>query len=107
MSYQYPSHDDMGEGLNCLAEGRMLSVKDVIAYTGQSDTTVRREIRSGRLKGYTMPSGWRFKEADVERWIESYAAPRAVDLSGGRRLSARFDQTSRNPRTSSRKPKVA
>jgi excisionase family DNA binding protein len=57
----------------------LLGIRDVIEYTGQSDSTIRRAVRHGYLRGYRMPGGWRFRLNDVDSWIDSFAVePDAV-----------------------------
>ena len=48
-----------------------LDVRGAAERTGVSDSTVLREARSGRLRGYRVGGRklWRFRREDVDRWI--------------------------------------
>src|SRR4051794_31166487 len=47
----------------------LVSIRDVMSYTQQSESTIRRAVRDGYLTGFRMPGGWRFRHADVEAWV--------------------------------------
>ena len=48
---------------------KMLTTKDVAAILQLSTHTIRRAIKDGKLKGYRVGRAWRFKEKDIEEWI--------------------------------------
>lgn len=49
-----------------------MTLGDVVAYTRVSEKTIRRAVRSGRLRAFKLPGGLRFRVADVDAWLESY-----------------------------------
>jgi excisionase family DNA binding protein len=53
---------------------RFLTVPDIAERLAVTDSTVREWLRTGRLQGY-LPggrrAGWRIRESDLERFIES------------------------------------
>jgi excisionase family DNA binding protein len=51
----------------------LVTVKDVVAYTRQSDSTVRRAVRYGHLRAFSMPGGLRFRQEDVDAWVETFS----------------------------------
>jgi excisionase family DNA binding protein len=57
-----------------MTEDRLLTVAEVAARLAMQQTTVREWLRMERLPGY-LPGGrrggWRVKESDLERFIES------------------------------------
>lgn len=59
---------------------KMYTLKDVAELLGLSPRTVYQYVHQGKLKGYKLPSGWRFYEADVISFIALYKA-RATKLS--------------------------
>jgi excisionase family DNA binding protein len=64
----------------------LLTVRDVAAYTGVSEKTIRRAIRGGRLRAFKLPGGLRFRVEDVDAWLESYLVqPDPPEQDGARR----------------------
>jgi excisionase family DNA binding protein len=53
---------------------RMLSVRDVAEILGVSPDTVYDEWRKWGLKGYRIGKHLRFRERELEQWIEKQAA---------------------------------
>jgi excisionase family DNA binding protein len=63
----------------------LLTIRDVVAYTRVSEKTIRRAIRSDRLRAFNLPGGLRFRVEDVDAWVESYAVqPDHPQQPGGR-----------------------
>jgi excisionase family DNA binding protein len=56
------------------ASSRMLSVRDVAEMLGVSPDTVYDEWRKWGLKGYRIGKHLRFREREVDQWIEKQAA---------------------------------
>lgn len=50
--------------------GRFLSVTDIAGRSGLSNTTVRRLILAGEIKGYRLGRQLRVKPADWEEYVE-------------------------------------
>lgn len=56
------------------ASNSMISVRDVAEMLGISADTVYDEWRKWGLKGYRIGKHLRFKEREIEQWIEKQAA---------------------------------
>ena len=50
------------------------TVNDVAKILKLSPRTVYSYVNKGKLKGYKLPSGWRFKEKDIQAFITLYEA---------------------------------
>jgi excisionase family DNA binding protein len=50
------------------------TIKDVSALLQLTPRTVYQYVKAGKLKGYKLPSGWRFKEKDIQAFITLYEA---------------------------------
>jgi excisionase family DNA binding protein len=48
-----------------MAAQPLLTIKDVVAFARQSDSTIRRAVRHGELPAYRMPGGLRFRQEDI------------------------------------------
>ncbi len=48
----------------------MLDIKDVMERLDLSDSTVRRLVKDGKLKAYRIGVKLKFKQEDVEQYIE-------------------------------------
>jgi excisionase family DNA binding protein len=63
----------------------LLTIKDVVAFTRCSDSTVRRAVRHGRLRAFSMPGGLRFRQEDVDSWVEGFSVqPDPPQVTGTR-----------------------
>jgi excisionase family DNA binding protein len=51
----------------------LLTIKDVATFTRCSDSTVRRAVRHGHLRAFSMPGGLRFRQEDVDCWVDGFA----------------------------------
>jgi excisionase family DNA binding protein len=49
---------------------KLLSIKDIIDFSGLSDPTIRRSIKRGTLKVYKKDGKKLFRRADVENWLK-------------------------------------
>ena len=48
----------------------ILTIKEVAAYLKVNERTVYRLAASGDIPAFKVGGSWRFKAADIERWIE-------------------------------------
>ena len=48
----------------------ILTLKEVAEYLKLAEKTAYRLAAEGKLPGFKVGGSWRFKEADIERWIE-------------------------------------
>ncbi|MCS0397900.1 helix-turn-helix domain-containing protein [Vibrio diabolicus] len=49
---------------------QILTLKEVAAYLKLAEKTAYKLAAEGKLPGFKVGGSWRFKEADIERWIE-------------------------------------
>ncbi len=49
---------------------RYLSYEEAVIYTSLSRDTLRRAVKSGRLKASGVHKGTRFHVEDIDRWME-------------------------------------
>jgi len=49
---------------------QILTLKEVAAYLKLAEKTAYKLAAAGKLPGFKVGGSWRFKEADIERWIE-------------------------------------
>ncbi|TXS90879.1 helix-turn-helix domain-containing protein [Parahaliea maris] len=49
---------------------QILTLKEVAAYLKLAEKTAYRLAADGKLPGFKVGGSWRFKETDLERWIE-------------------------------------
>lgn len=56
---------------------RWMSLRDAASYASCSVTTISREARAGRLRGYKLARrrSWRFSQADIDFWMTASAEP--------------------------------
>jgi excisionase family DNA binding protein len=55
------------------AKSRLWSRKDVADYLGVSPLTVLRMIQNGDLPAYKVKGQWKFKEEDVEQYLQDHS----------------------------------
>ena len=48
----------------------ILTLKEVAEYLKLAEKTAYRLAAEGKLPGFKVGGSWRFKEADIENWIE-------------------------------------
>ena len=48
----------------------ILTVKEVAKYLKLAEKTTYRLAAEGKLPGFKVGGSWRFKESDIEKWIE-------------------------------------
>ena len=48
----------------------ILTIKEVADYLKLTERTLYRLVQEGKIPGFKVGNSWRFKRADIERWIE-------------------------------------
>ncbi len=48
----------------------ILTLKEVAVYLKLAEKTTYRLAAEGKLPGFKVGGSWRFKESDIEKWIE-------------------------------------
>jgi len=48
----------------------ILTLKEVAKYLKLAEKTAYRLTAEGRLPGFKVGGSWRFRKADIEKWIE-------------------------------------
>lgn len=51
---------------------QIMTVKDVAAYLKLNERTVYRMATSAKIPAFRVGASWRFKRADIEKWIEAH-----------------------------------
>ncbi len=49
---------------------QVLTVKEVAEYLKVNDRTVYRMAAAGKIPAFKVGSSWRFKQTEIEKWIE-------------------------------------
>tara|TARA_R110001583_G_scaffold74100_6_gene205491 strand:- start:1437 stop:1643 length:207 start_codon:yes stop_codon:yes gene_type:complete len=49
----------------------ILTLKDVAAYLKLAEKTAYKLAAEGKLPGFKVGGSWRFKQSDIESWIEA------------------------------------
>lgn len=62
----------------------MLSTKEVCKRLGISRWTLLRLLRKGELPGYKVGGTWRFREVDIDAYLEHIQSPYGQTISPGR-----------------------
>lgn len=75
----------------------VLTVRDVAGYLNVDEKTVYRLAQRGELPGFKVAGTWRFKQMDIDAWIEKRKAEVTKDESPDRHSlgSARSHAASR------------
>lgn len=47
-----------------------MTVRDVAAYLSVNEKTIYRMAQRGALPGFKVAGSWRFKQPDIDQWIE-------------------------------------
>ncbi len=53
-----------------MADDDILTIKEVAEYLKLTERTLYRLVQEGQVPGFKVGNSWRFKRADIERWIE-------------------------------------
>ena len=48
-----------------------MTVREVAAYLSVNEKTVYRMAQKGNLPGFKVAGSWRFKQDDIDEWIEA------------------------------------
>jgi len=48
----------------------ILTLKDIAGYLKLTEKTAYRLVAEGKLPGFKVGGSWRFKQSDIEKWIE-------------------------------------
>lgn len=49
----------------------IMTIKEVAAYLKLKEKTAYRLAAEGKIPGFKVGGSWRFKQGDIEQWIES------------------------------------
>jgi len=66
----------------------VMTVKEVAEYLRVNQRTVYRLAVDRKLPGFKVGTTWRFKRADIERWIDAQASVGQPESADGRGQSA-------------------
>ena len=58
------------EPTNVPQQDEILTLKEVAAYLKLAERTVYLYAQTGKLPGIKFGSAWRFRRADIDRWVE-------------------------------------
>lgn len=50
---------------------QILTLKEVATYLKLAEKTAYKLAADGKLPGFKVGGSWRFKETDIERWIDA------------------------------------
>lgn len=73
----------------------VLTVRDVASYLNVGEKTIYRLALRGDLPGFKVAGTWRFRQVDIDTWIEQRKAQAATGEAAGdgRRASTRRRST--------------
>ena len=57
----------------------ILTLKEVAEYLKLAEKTAYRLAAEGKLPGFKVGGSWRFKESDIENWIEDKKKGQRLD----------------------------
>lgn len=52
----------------------IMTIKEVAAYLKLKEKTAYRLAADGKIPGFKVGGSWRFKQSDIEQWIEDKKA---------------------------------
>jgi excisionase family DNA binding protein len=58
--------------------GEILTISEVSEYLKVTERTLYRLAHEGRLPAFRVGGAWRFRRADLERWIAGQLVPNVV-----------------------------
>ena len=61
---------------------QILTIKDVAIYLKLAEKTAYKLAAEGKLPGFKVGGSWRFKQADIESWIETKKTSKKNDNEG-------------------------
>lgn len=56
----------------------ILTLKEVAIYLKLTEKTAYRLVAEGKLPGFKAGGSWRFKQSDIENWIEQNKSSRKL-----------------------------
>ncbi len=60
-------------------EGEILTLDEVAAYLKAGKKTVYRLAQQGQIPGFKLGGTWRFRRAELDRWIAAQIADKTQD----------------------------
>ena len=62
--------EDLLQNKNNVYRSKLMTIKDIVRYTGLSDPSIRRNIQRGKLKAVKREGKKLFRRVDVDNWLE-------------------------------------
>tara|TARA_X000000950_G_scaffold259813_1_gene328578 strand:+ start:325 stop:561 length:237 start_codon:yes stop_codon:yes gene_type:complete len=62
--------EDLLQNKNNVYRSKLMTIKDIVRYTGLSDPSIRRNIQRGELKAVKKEGKKLFRRIDVDNWLE-------------------------------------
>ena len=62
--------EDLLQIKNNVYRSKLMTIKDIVRYTGLSDPSIRRSIQRGKLKAVKREGKKLFRRVDVDNWLE-------------------------------------
>ena len=62
--------EDLLQNKNNVYRSKLMTIKDIVRYTGLSDPSIRRNIQRGKLKAVKKEGKKLFRRIDVDNWLE-------------------------------------
>ena len=62
--------EDLLQNKNNVYRSKLMTIKDIVRYTGLSDPAIRRNIQRGKLKAVKKEGKKLFRRVDVDNWLE-------------------------------------
>lgn len=62
--------EDLLQNKNNVYRSKLMTIKDIVRYTGLSDPSIRRNIQRGKLKAIKKEGKKLFRRIDVDNWLE-------------------------------------
>lgn len=60
---------------------QILTLKEIAAYLKLAEKTAYKLAADGKLPGFKVGGSWRFKQEDIERWIEEKKKGKNVGIN--------------------------
>ena len=62
--------EDLLQNKNNVYRSKLMTIKDIVRYTGLSDPSIRRNMQRGKLKAVKKEGKKLFRRVDVDNWLE-------------------------------------
>ena len=62
--------EDLLQNKNNVYRSKLMTIKDIVRYTGLSDPSIRRNIQRGKLKAVKKEGKKLFRRIDVDNWLK-------------------------------------